>query len=209
MGNLLCAPVHREQFDGGDPVIKNMFQKLADEAEMNAKVRRQTYDRRKRREETGSRSNHRDGSRGEPIRGNGARDETYHTAPEGLAFDPQEAFLPGGPLPNPRFTAYPPVPPNRTGDYRPYPPAQPRDDMDDDVFEYGERGARSPPDQRHGGYFTQAGPRFTNGRPGRRGRQMPHRRKSPQGPDGPYMSGALPEEEEEEEGPPDDRGPLR
>ncbi|KAL8760896.1 MAG: hypothetical protein Q9184_002927 [Pyrenodesmia sp. 2 TL-2023] len=244
MGNLLCAPVHRGQFDGGDPVVKNLLHNLADEAGMNAKVRRQTYDRRKRREETGSRHNHRDGeldirsvffsecpeacftltlrkfgltiqpgTRGEPTRGNGPRDETYHTAPEGPAFDPRGAFSPSGPPPGPRFPAHPPVPPNRYGEYRPHPPGQPRDGMDEDDFPYGGRETRSPPGQRYGRYFFQAEPRVPNGGPSGRGRQTPRRKKSPQGPDGPYMSGGLPEEEEEEEeeeeGPPDDHGPLR
>lgn len=177
---------------------------------MGAQVRRQTYDRRRRREEAGSRPNHRNGelevpsvlpsqasvhvdflpefglttetaSHGRPMRGNGPRDETYHTAPESPPFDHQGAFLPGGTPPN---LAYPPVPLNGYGDYGRNPAAQPRNELDEVDFAYGNREARSPPGQRHV-------PNFANGGPNGRGRRMRRERKSPQGPDEPYMSGAV------------------
>ncbi|KAL8830290.1 MAG: hypothetical protein Q9170_005796 [Blastenia crenularia] len=55
MGNLLCAPrqCSRVEFalDQNDKDLRSMVHNMADEAGMNAQVRRQTYERRRRREE--------------------------------------------------------------------------------------------------------------------------------------------------------------
>lgn len=66
MGNSFSAPRQRSQFDmttnrDDGVILRNMFQKIADEAEANAKLGRQKYERRKRREEEGSRPNNRYG----------------------------------------------------------------------------------------------------------------------------------------------------
>lgn len=63
MGNVLCAPqprcvIHLDRVDGAS--IQNMLEKVADEADANAYLARQKYERRKRHDEE-SRLFYRDG----------------------------------------------------------------------------------------------------------------------------------------------------
>ncbi|KAL8656444.1 MAG: hypothetical protein Q9210_000237 [Variospora velana] len=74
-----------------------MLEKVADEADANAHLARQKYERRKRRDEEGSRLSYRHGDGKKPPRADEPRYETYATAPDYPMYDPQRVYPSGFP----------------------------------------------------------------------------------------------------------------
>ncbi|KAL8968589.1 MAG: hypothetical protein Q9197_004799 [Variospora fuerteventurae] len=71
-----------------------MLEKVADEADANAHLARQKYERRKRHDEEG-RLFYRHGDRKKPPRADEPRYETYATAPDYPSYDSQGVYPPG------------------------------------------------------------------------------------------------------------------
>ncbi|KAL8732037.1 MAG: hypothetical protein Q9166_002989 [cf. Caloplaca sp. 2 TL-2023] len=143
-----------------DEDIREMIRSFRNEADVNARLNQQKYDRRERRYDGGVRASKHTRGRNRSISDNGMRDERYYPAPEPGPYDTQD---PGNPYLRPGRFQRP------TEFYTAPERLQAEDEFVGDDFENGGYDAGGPPGQ-YRNFPPEA--RANHPSPGR-GRQAP------------------------------------